>query len=104
MTTKKTRREFTDEFKCEAVVLLRGAGAWTQHRRQGPYDGLTGLGETFRGAPAAEAVLPDQVAPWLLGQDARRIEAVSRHLTTPYLDFSSAGAEMRAASAVDIAL
>ena len=67
-------------------------------------EGLTGLGETFRGAPAVEAVVHDQVAPWLLGQDARRIEAVSRHLTTPYLGFNSAGAEMRAASAVDIAL
>lgn len=67
-------------------------------------EGLTGLGESFRGAPAVEAVLHDQVAPWLLGRDARRIEAVSRHLTTPYLGFNSAGAEMRAASAVDIAL
>ena len=26
MTTKKTRREFTDEFKPEAVVLLRDSG------------------------------------------------------------------------------
>ena len=26
MTTKKTRREFTDEFKREAVVLLRDSG------------------------------------------------------------------------------
>ena len=67
-------------------------------------DGLVGLGESFRGAPAVEAVLHDQVAPWLLGQDARRIEAVSRHLMTPYLGFNSTGAEVRAASAVDIAL
>ncbi len=67
-------------------------------------EGLTGLGESFRGAQAVEAVLHEQVAPWLLGRDARHIEAASRHLTTPYLGFSSAGAEMRAASAVDIAL
>jgi L-alanine-DL-glutamate epimerase-like enolase superfamily enzyme len=67
-------------------------------------DGLVGLGETFRGAQAVEAVLHEQVAPWLLGRDARRIEAISRHLTTPYLGFNSAGAEIRAASAVDIAL
>src|SRR5208283_1125259 len=45
-----------------------------------------------------------QVAPWLIGRDARRIEAVSRHLTTPYIGFHSAGAEIRAASAIDIAL
>ncbi len=67
-------------------------------------EGLTGLGESFRGAQAVEAVLHEQVAPWLLGRDARQIEAVSRHLLTPYLGFGSAGAEVRAASAVDIAL
>jgi galactonate dehydratase len=67
-------------------------------------DGLTGLGESFRGAQATEAVIHEQIAPWLLGRDARRIEAVSRHLTTPYLGFHSTGAEIRAASAIDIAL
>lgn len=67
-------------------------------------DGLTGLGETFRGASAVEAVLHDQVAPWLIGRDAQHIEAVSRHLTGTYLGFNSASAEIRAASAVDIAL
>jgi galactonate dehydratase len=67
-------------------------------------DGLTGLGESFRGAEAVEAVLHEQVAPWLLGRDARHIEAVSRHLMTPYLGFNSTGAEIRAASAVDLAL
>ncbi|MGI4798539.1 MAG: mandelate racemase/muconate lactonizing enzyme family protein [Janthinobacterium lividum] len=67
-------------------------------------DGLTGLGESFRGAAAVEAMLHDQVAPWLLGRDARAIEAVSRQLMTPYLGFDSSGAEIRAASAVDIAL
>lgn len=67
-------------------------------------DGLIGLGETFRGAVAVEAMLHDQIAPWLVGQDSRRIEAISRHLLTPYLGFHSAGAEVRAASAVDIAL
>ena len=67
-------------------------------------EGLAGLGESFRGAPAVEAVVHDQVAPWLLGRDSRRIEAISRHLTTPYIGFHSTGAEIRAASAVDIAL
>ena len=67
-------------------------------------DGRIGLGESFRGAQAVEAVLHEGVAPWLLGRDARRIEAVSRHLLTPYLGFNSASAEVRAASAVDIAL
>ena len=67
-------------------------------------EGLTGLGESFRGAQAVEAVIHEQVAPWLLGRDSRRIEAVSRHLLTPYIGFHSTGAETRAASAIDIAL
>ncbi len=67
-------------------------------------DGLTGLGESFRGAETVATALHELVAPWLLGRDSRQIEAVSRHLTTPYLGFHSSGAEMRAASAVDIAL
>lgn len=67
-------------------------------------EGLTGLGESFRGAQAVEAVIHEQVAPFLLDRDSRRIEAVSRHLMTPYLGFHSASAEVRAASAVDIAL
>jgi len=67
-------------------------------------DGLVGLGESFRGTQATEAVLHEQIAPWLLRRDARRIEAISRHMTTPYIGFHGAGAEIRAASAVDIAL
>lgn len=53
-------------------------------------EGLTGLGESFRGAQAVEAVLHEQVAPWLLGRDARGIEAVSRHLMAPCIGFGSA--------------
>ncbi len=67
-------------------------------------DGLTGLGEVWRGAAAVEAAIHHDVAPWLLGQDSRRIEFISHTLLTPYLGFHSSGAETRAASAVDIAL
>jgi len=67
-------------------------------------DGLVGLGETFRGVAAVEAFIHDQVAPQILGQDSRRIEAISRQLHTPYVGFQGASAEIRAASAVDIAL
>ena len=67
-------------------------------------DGLTGLGESFRGTEAVEGVIHEQVAPYLLGRDASQIEAVSRQLTRPYLGFHSASAELRAASAVDVAL
>jgi galactonate dehydratase len=67
-------------------------------------DGLMGLGETFRGAQAVEAVLHEQVAPLIIGEDSRRIDAISRQLSTPYVGFQGASAEIRAASAVDIAL
>jgi L-alanine-DL-glutamate epimerase-like enolase superfamily enzyme len=67
-------------------------------------EGLTGLGESFRGAQATEAVIHEQIAPWLIGRNSRQIEAVSRQLMTPYLGFHSASAEIRAASAIDLAL
>ena len=67
-------------------------------------DGRKGLGESFRGTHAVEAVIHDQIAPWLLGRDAQHIEAISNYLMNPCLGFHSASAEIRAASAVDIAL
>src|ERR1700759_966045 len=67
-------------------------------------DGLVGLGETFRGAAAVETCLHDELAPWLLGRDARHIEGISRHLLTPYVGYNGSGVEVRSASAVDIAL
>ncbi|WP_061169625.1 mandelate racemase/muconate lactonizing enzyme family protein [Caballeronia hypogeia] len=67
-------------------------------------EGLMGLGETFRGAQAVEAVIHEQVAPQILGRDSRQVEAISRQLHTPYVEFQGASAEIRAASAVDIAL
>ncbi|MBU6499619.1 MAG: mandelate racemase/muconate lactonizing enzyme family protein, partial [Rhodospirillales bacterium] len=67
-------------------------------------EGLVGLGESFRGAQAVEAAVHELVAPWLIGRDARQIEAVSRQLMMPYVGFNGSGAEIRAASAVDIAL
>jgi galactonate dehydratase len=67
-------------------------------------EGLTGLGEAFRGAAAVEAVIHESAAPLLLGQDSRNIEGFSRALLTPYVGFGTSSAEVRAASAVDIAL
>jgi galactonate dehydratase len=67
-------------------------------------EGLTGLGESFRGAQAVEAATHELAAPLVLGADSRRIEAISRQLLTPYLGFHSVSAEVRAASAIDIAL
>ena len=66
-------------------------------------DGLTGLGELFFGATAAEADVHDRIAPMILGHDAGRIEYLNRRMQ-PYAGFSGTGAELRALSAVDVAL
>lgn len=66
-------------------------------------EGLVGLGETFYGAAAVEAHLHEIVAPRLIGADPLSIDAISKSLAG-YLGFRSTGAEVRAASAIDIAL
>mgnify|MGYP000409824348 FL=1 len=67
--------------------------------------GLVGLGETFFGPRAVEAYVHETAAPRLLGEDALAIERHSRRLLHDYyLGFASSGAEMRGASAIDIAL
>jgi L-alanine-DL-glutamate epimerase-like enolase superfamily enzyme len=65
--------------------------------------GLTGLGETFFGARAAEAFVHESAAPVLLGRDPLAIERLSRELT-PYVGYAGTGAETRGRSAVDVAL
>jgi galactonate dehydratase len=65
--------------------------------------GLVGLGETFFGANAVEAHIHEFIAPYLLGQNALEIERHS-HRMTGYTGRGGSGAEMRATSAVDIAL
>ena len=67
-------------------------------------EGLTGLGETFRTPRAVAAQIHETVAPYLLGKDPLEIDAHSNVLLNPYLGFGSSGVEIRAASAVDIAL
>lgn len=66
-------------------------------------DGLVGLGESWFGCAAIEADIHDRVAPLILGQDPSRIEALNR-LMRPYVGFCGTGAEIRALSAVDVAL
>ena len=65
-------------------------------------EGLVGLGETFFFADAVEAHL-HAVAGYLLGEDPGKIETHARALRG-YVGTAGSGAEMRAASAVDIAL
>jgi galactonate dehydratase len=66
-------------------------------------DGLVGLGETFFGAEAVEAHIHEYIAPYLIGKSALDIERHS-HRMTGYAGRGGSGAEMRATSAVDIAL
>jgi galactonate dehydratase len=67
-------------------------------------EGLIGLGETFRGADAVATYLHKDVAPLLIGRNPLEIDAISKTLIETYVGFRSSGVEMRAASAVDIAL
>jgi len=66
-------------------------------------EGLTGLGETFRNAASVEAYIHEEIVPILRGRDALAIDAIARDLV-PYVGFRSTGVEVRAASAVDLAL
>jgi galactonate dehydratase len=66
-------------------------------------EGLVGLGETFFHATAAAEHVHTAIAPYLLGQDARMIERHA-HMLRPYVGNASSGAEVRAASAIDVAL
>ena len=67
-------------------------------------EGLIGLGETFRTPRAVAAQIHETVAPYLLGKNPLTIDAHSSVLLNPYLGFGGSGVEIRAASAVDIAL
>ncbi len=66
--------------------------------------GLVGLGETYPMADACEAIIHKQFAPLLLGQDARQIDQLWSQMKLACETFGSGGAEVRAMSAIDIAL
>jgi len=66
-------------------------------------EGFVGLGETFFFADAVEAHVHDVAAGYLLDRDPGQIERHARALRG-YVGSAGSGAEMRAASALDIAL
>ena len=66
--------------------------------------GLLGLGETFYAVEPVIGHIHQTIAPYLLGKDPLQIDKHSRQFLNTYLGFKSVGVEMRAASAVDIAL
>ena len=90
--------------KIEAVETLRLGDhpnlLWVRVHVQG---GLTGLGETYFGAGPVEMDIHERIAPIILGQEASNIEALNLQMR-PYTGFTGTGAEMRALSAVDVAL
>ena len=67
-------------------------------------EGLVGLGETFYAVTPVAAHIHETSARYLLGKDPLEIDRISHHFLNTYLGFNSVGVEMRAASAIDIAL
>jgi galactonate dehydratase len=67
-------------------------------------DGLVGLGETYYLPSAVEAVIHDAFAEMVLGRSALDIESIWDGAFSYCNFFGHAGAEMRAISAIDIAL
>jgi L-alanine-DL-glutamate epimerase-like enolase superfamily enzyme len=66
--------------------------------------GLIGLGETYPHPASEQAVVLDRLAPKLIGQDPLAIEKLWADLFLEVSYSGWAGAEMRAISAVDLAL
>ncbi len=66
--------------------------------------GLSGLGETVDKIPGSRGALHGTLAPLLLGKDPLDIEGVWQSLANTIMYHGFAGAEMRALSAVDMAL
>jgi galactonate dehydratase len=67
-------------------------------------DGLVGLGETYYLPRAVSAVIHDLFAPLLIGRDPANIENHWNNLFSLVNFCGFAGAEMRAVSAIDVAL
>ena len=66
-------------------------------------EGIVGLGETFFTAEAVASWIHSMAAPYLLGKDPLRIEQHWLALNG-FIGFNSTGVEMRARSAIDVAL
>ena len=65
--------------------------------------GVYGVGESYYFGRTVATFVDEFIAPTLIGLDPANIESISRKLTT-YIGALSSGVEMRAKSAVDIAL
>jgi galactonate dehydratase len=67
-------------------------------------DGIVGLGETFYAVQPVVSHIHETCSAYLLGKDALEIDKHNRNFLNSYLGFRSVGVELRAASAIDIAL
>jgi len=67
-------------------------------------EGLTGCGETYYAPEAVAALIHDWMSHYLLNQNPLKIETHWRFLYERTTNFGSRGAELRAISAVDLAL
>jgi galactonate dehydratase len=74
---------------------------WVQIYTDG---GLIGLGESCKSTDATVGHIHQIAAPYLLGKDPLQIERHNAYLLQPICGFSSTSAEIRAASAIDVAL
>jgi galactonate dehydratase len=95
--------------KIETVIpheVMPGMLAVRVHTDAGTVDGVPviGHGETYYIPTAAAAVIHDFFAPRLLGSDATAIESHWRFLYERMTAFAGTGAELRALSAIDLAL
>ncbi len=66
-------------------------------------EGVTGLGESWFGAEILEADIHGRIAALVLGENPANIEALNRKMR-PYAGYCGSSAEIRALSAVDVAL
>lgn len=67
-------------------------------------DGITGLGETFYGASSVEAHLHDVIVPTLMAEKPVATPAAVAGVVHGYVGYSGSGSEVRARSALDLAL
>lgn len=67
-------------------------------------EGFIGLGETFYAVSPVASHIHETCAPYLLGRDPLQIDRHAHNFLNTYLGFKSVGVEMRASSAIDIAL
>lgn len=93
----------------ETVVphdVMPGLLAVRVHTDAGTVGGesVIGHGETYYIPTAVAAVIHDFMAPRLLGADAQAIESHWRFLYERFIAFGGTGAELRALSAIDLAL